>query len=236
MNIVNAIQAACKNNGTPYATWDEILTLLAAWGELQDDNAIKTALNDLKAVGAINFPDRGRNARTRYEVIDPNREPTVAPTVPEVTPVTVAVPEGTPMAPRPLQETVLPFLPDARSLDAGEGYGGDAYLSRVAMNMTPCFGGWSPKAKTCDGCSLRHECRNAAIAELHAMAARWSPNAAAPEPAAPEPPAPPRVSHPTVRAPFDVICAGCSNNIATGSDMVYDPPGKPSGCYHESCC
>ena len=235
MNIVNAIQAACKNNGTPYATWDEILTLLAAWGELQDDNAIKTALNDLKAVGAITFPDRGRNARTRYEVIDSNREPaTVAPTVPEGNPV--AVPEGTPMAPRPLQETVLPFLPDARSLDAGEGYGGDAYLSRVAMNMTPCFGGWSPKAKTCDGCSLRHECRNAAIAELHAMAARWSPNAAAPEPAAPEPPAPPRVSHPTVRAPFDVICAGCSNNIATGSDMVYDPAGKPSGCYHESCC
>ena len=236
MNIVNAIQAACKNNGTQYATWDEILTLLAAWGELQDDNAIKTALNDLKSQGIITFPDRGRNARTRYEVLDPNREPTVAPTVPEVTPV--AVPE-TPMAPRPLQETampLLPFLPEARSLDAGEGYGDDAYFSRVAMNMTPCFGGWSPKAKTCDGCSLRHECRNAAIAELHAMAARWSPNAATPEPVAPEPVAPPRVSHPTVRAPFDVICAGCSNNISTGSDMVYDPAGKPSGCYHESCC
>ena len=231
MNIVNAIQTACKNNGTPYATWDEITTLLAAWGELQDDNAIKTALNDLKAVGAITFPDRGRNARTRYEVIDSNREPTVAPTVPEGNPV--AVPEGTP---RPLQETVLPFLPDARPLDAGEGYGSDAYFSRVAMNMTPCFGGWSPKAKTCDGCSLRHECRNAAIAELHAMAARWSPNAATSEPVAPEPPAPPRVSHPTVRAPFDVICAGCSNNITIGSDMVYDPAGKPSGCYHESCC
>jgi hypothetical protein len=231
MNIVAAIQTACKNNGTPYATWDEILTLLAAWGELQDDK-IKTALNDLKAVGAITFPDRGRNARTRYEVIDSNREPaTVAPTVPEGTPV--AVPEGTPMAPRPLQETVLPFLPDARSLDAGEGYGKDNYFSRVAMNMTPCFGGWTPKAKTCDGCSLRHECRNAAIAELHAMAARWSPTTIEAPPAIVEPV---KVAYPTVRAPFDVICAGCSNNIATGSDMVYDPAGKPSGCYHESCC
>lgn len=233
MNIVNAIQTACKNNGTQYASWDDIINLLAAWGEIQDDNAIKTALNDLKSQGIITFPDRGRNARTRYEVIDSNRVPDVE--VEAETTITESVFDAIP-TPKPVSMMVGAVLPDARPLDAGEGYGSDAYFSRVAMNMTPCFGGWSPKAKTCDGCSLRHECRNAAIAELHAMAARWTPNAATSEPVAPEPPAPPRVSHPTVRAPFDVICAGCSNNITIGSDMVYDPAGKPSGCYHESCC
>ena len=101
------------------------------------------------------------------------------------------------------------------------------------MNMTPCFGGWSPRAKTCDGCALRHECRNAAIAELHTMAARWSPTTIEAPPAIVEPV---KVAYPTVRAPFDVICVGCSSAITSGSDMVYDPPGKNQGCYHEGCC
>jgi len=222
MNIVNAIKAACAANGSGYCSWDEIVANLAV---PMDEPTLKSALNDLKNAGAVTFPDRGRNARTRYEVLNGDAAEKQAEVIAEPAPAVVVEPT----------RTVLPLLPEARALGEGEGYGGDAYFARVAMNMTPCFGGWSHKAKTCDGCPLRHECRNAALAELQNMAARWSPNAGVSKPE-PEPLKPERVLLPTVRAPFDVICAGCHEPIHSGSDMVYDPPGKASGCYHESCC
>jgi hypothetical protein len=224
--VLLAIKSSLKGQ---YATWDDIFAHLNANPSTSvDENALKVALNDLKAQGLINFPDRGRNARTRYELTD-NTEPVqTAPTPIQTAPTPI---QTTPVEVNTLQ--VLPLLPEARPLDPNEGYGGDNYFSRVAMNMTPCFGGWSPRAKTCDGCPLRHECRNAAIAELHTMAARWSPTTIEAPPAIVEPV---KVAYPTVRAPFDVICVGCSSAITSGSDMVYDPPGKNQGCYHEGCC
>jgi len=224
--VLLAIKSSLKGQ---YATWDDIFAHLNANPSTSvDENALKVALNDLKAQGLINFPDRGRNARTRYELTD-NTEPVqTAPTPIQTAPTPV---QTTPVEVNTLQ--VLPLLPEARPLDPNEGYGKDNYFSRVAMNMTPCFGGWSPRAKTCDGCPLRHECRNAAIAELHTMAARWSPTTIEAPPAIIEPV---KVAYPTVRAPFDVICVGCSSAITSGSDMVYDPPGKNQGCYHEGCC
>jgi len=224
--VLLAIKSSLKGQ---YATWDDIFAHLNANPSTSvDENALKVALNDLKAQGLINFPDRGRNARTRYELTG-NTEPVqTAPTPIQTAPTPV---QTTPVEVNTLQ--VLPLLPEARPLDPNEGYGKDNYFSRVAMNMTPCFGGWSPRAKTCDGCPLRHECRNAAIAELHTMAARWSPTTIEAPPAIIEPV---KVAYPTVRAPFDVICVGCSSAITSGSDMVYDPPGKNQGCYHEGCC
>jgi hypothetical protein len=224
--VLLAIKTSLKGQ---YATWDDIFAHLNANPSTSvDENALKVALNDLKSQGLINFPDRGRNARTRYELTD-NTEPVqTAPTPIQTAPTPV---QTTPVEVNTLQ--VLPLLPEARPLDPNEGYGGDKYFSRVAMNMTPCFGGWSPRAKACDGCALRHECRNAAIAELHTMAARWSPTTIEAPPAIVEPV---KVAYPTVRAPFDVICVGCSSAITSGSDMVYDPPGKNQGCYHEGCC
>lgn len=226
-HIINAIKSVTKGQ---YATWDDICAhMTAEAGAPIDENALKVALSDLKVQGIINFPDRGRNARTRYELTGAAPQVVETPQVIEA-PQVIETPE---IVTAPATVTVLPFLPEARPLDPNEGYGKDNYFSRVAMNMTPCFGGWSPRAKACDGCALRHECRNAAIAELHTMAARWTPTTVEAPPAIVEPV---KVAYPTVRAPFDVICVGCSSAITSGSDMVYDPPGKNQGCYHEGCC
>ena len=156
-------------------------------------------------------------------------------------------------------------LPNVRPLEEDDEMYGDTYFSRVAASQTPCFGGWTPRAKTCDGCSLRGNCRSAAIAELGVMAARWVPKAppefvrfTAPESTAPEstvpestpeitaPESTPEITAPSIglaptgtafeKAPFAMFCKGCSQIVESGADMVLRKFTESlPGLYHPAC-
>jgi hypothetical protein len=245
-DCINALTVAINENAPEnFASISQIMAQLPN----ADENHILGILRSLKTEGQVTFPDRGRNARARYELVKAPVEK--APVEKAPTEATVKAPtEATEKAPTeatekaPTEATVkapvvkapvkTTEIPEARPLDPGEGYGTDPYYARVAADMTPCFGGWVPRSKTCDGCALRINCRDSAIAELHVMAARWTTTTTTTTiPEAPTPPA-----HPVVRAPFVCLCVECSTEIPVGEPMVVDPTTKPNkqGVYHPACC
>jgi hypothetical protein len=222
-DCINALTVAINENAPEnFASISQIMAQLPN----ADENHILGILRSLKTEGQVTFPDRGRNARARYELVK--------------APVEKAPVEKAPVEKAPVEKATVKApvktteIPEARPLDPGEGYGTDPYYARVAADMTPCFGGWVPRSKTCDGCALRINCRDSAIAELHVMAARWTTTTTTTTiPKAPTPPA-----HPVVRAPFVCLCVECSTEIPVGEPMVVDPTTKPNkqGVYHPACC
>ena len=137
-------------------------------------------------------------------------------------------------------------LPNVRPLEEDDEMYGDTYFSRVAASQTPCFGGWTPRAKTCDGCSLRGNCRSAAIAELGVMAARWVPKAPPEFVRFTAPESTPEITAPSIglaptgtafeKAPFAMFCKGCSQIVESGADMVLRKFTESlPGLYHPAC-
>ena len=255
--------------GKNVASFDGIMVQVRAICGM-DEKGVLQELQNLKLSGQIDFPARGRNCRTHYSIVSIAPE-SIAPestapesTVPESTaPESIApesiAPESIAPGPKVMKAPLVKGvdLPNVRPLEDDEMYG-DTYFSRVAARQTPCFGGWTPRAKTCDGCSLRGNCRNAAIAELGVMAARWVPKAppefvrfTAPEPesTAPEPESTvpePESTAPSIglaptgtafeKAPFAVFCKGCSQIVASGADMVLRKFTESlPGLYHPAC-
>jgi len=203
------------------------MALPAGLGMGQED--LLEVLRDLKSEGKINFPDRGRNARSRYTMAK-NTGPDTGPE-PEPPQVQVQVQET---KPAPVSTGTVTFVvPDTEALSPDEGYYGDAYLARIAADSTPCYGGWSPRASTCTRCPLRNECRQAAIAELLTMQARFvTTNAEIVAPAITPNAEPVAPVVPTTKAPFTVVCVKCEEAIKAGDPIV---SSVDKGVFHPHC-
>jgi hypothetical protein len=153
------------------------------------------------------------------------------------------------MTTRRLSMTDMLRVAEARPItDDEESYYNDSYLRRVAADMTKCYGAWSMKDKTCDGCALRHECRQNTLAafvefvkqqqrDAQAEAVVPDPQAVVPDP---QPEAAVTQSKWTedqlAKVPFSVICSGCGQVAVEGTVMVKNPIGMNTGMYHQGCC
>lgn len=210
-DVYAALQAALLAANTNFCDFISIQDKLSSPRPAEE---VLAALRALKAEGRITFPDRGRNARSQYRL---------------ATPETPTPEASTPEAATPGESgSIRVTIPDVSGLEPGEGYHGDAYLARIAAESTPCFGGWTPRASTCVRCSLRHECREAAIAELLTMQARYTAEAGSPVTPTPSDAETP----PATRAPFSVVCVQCSGIIHAGSLVV---ARKDVGLLHVGC-
>jgi hypothetical protein len=200
------------------------MAMPAGLGMNQDD--ILGTLRDLKSEGKIDFPDRGRNARSRYTLVKPG--PVFEP---EPSPVSEPEPPQA-QETKPANVGMVTFIvPDIEALSPDEGYYGDAYLARIAADSTPCYGGWSPRASTCTRCHLRNECRQAAIAELLTMQARFVVTNAEPVTHVTES-KPVNQAVPTTLAPFTVVCVKCEQAIKAGDPIV---SSVDMGVFHPHC-
>lgn len=220
-DVYAALQAALLAANTDFCDFISIQDKLPSPRPAEE---VLAALRNLKAEGRITFPDRGRNARSQYRLANPEAS------TPEASTPEAATPEAaTPGKSGSIRVTI----PDVPGLEPGEGYH-DAYLARIAAESTPCFGGWTPRASTCTRCSLRRECREAAIAELLTMQARYTAEVRSPvTPTPSETETPPKAEvPPATRAPFSVVCVQCSGIIHAGSLVV---ARKDVGLLHPGC-
>ena len=225
-DVYAALQAALLAANTDFCDFISIQDKLPSPRPAEE---VLAALRNLKAEGRITFPDRGRNARSQYRFANPEASTPEAST-PEAANPEVATPEAaTPEAATPGKSgSIRVTIPDVSGLEPGEGYHGDAYLARIAAESTPCFGGWTPRASTCTRCSLRRECREAAIAELLTMQARYTAEVRSPVTPTPSETETP----PTTLAPFSVVCVGCNGIIPSGNPVV---ARQDVGLLHPGC-
>lgn len=112
--------------------------------------------------------------------------PAPAPVVEEVAPVVAPVIEAAPVvveaAPAPVVvASVAPAKPVSAGVswlppEAGNGtvdayYEGDEYLLSLAVEQTPCFGTYSPRAEACDTCPIAGACMNMLVTRMATVSA-----------------------------------------------------------------
>jgi hypothetical protein len=130
----------------------------------------------------------------------------------------------------------------------------DAYLRKLAIDQTKCYGQFSRQAPACTTCLLRSPCSQHFLAKLSALAVeinkriislkgRPMPKAAAPSPPpspAPAAPTAPPTSSPkrrTTTSAFDTRCNRCGDAIKKGDEMVWvQTTGRgDGGTFHTAC-
>lgn len=99
--------------------------------------------------------------------------PVAAPVVVEAAPVAPVV-----VAPAPVIAPVAPVSAGVSWLppEAGTGsvhalYEGDEYLLALAVEQTPCFGNYSPRADTCDNCPIAGACMSFLVTRMAQVSA-----------------------------------------------------------------
>lgn len=175
------------------------------------------------------------------------------------------------------EKVVAVVLPEPGEYSTGEGhswtppevgeaadpiYADDAYLRRLAMEQTRCFGAWSKRANSCKRCPLASMCRSSVPSTLSDLASNLDAEleaALAPPPEVEEvesmddmPYDAVSVSAPSaesvgrdltvllesnpswslVTVPFESICTKCGGTIANGTHGVHKPQ---SGLFHPEC-
>ncbi len=124
------------------------------------------------------------------------------------------------------------WLPTDIHFPMGEPFGGDVYLSRVAAEQTPCFGGWSAKASPCKGCALANRCFNVAVTALAGIGKALDDKDAG-KVAPPPPPEPKNIpGSKIISLPLETVCSTCNKPIK-GGVKARSVPGK--GMFHLEC-
>jgi len=131
--------------------------------------------------GTYLLNDRGvAYARTMRYGATPVVVPAPAPTpvVVEAAPVAPVVVEApapvvvAPVAPvKPVSAGVSWLPPESGNGTVDAYYEGDEYLLSLAVEQTPCFGTYSPRAEACGSCPISGACMNMLVTRMAAVAA-----------------------------------------------------------------
>ena len=105
----------------------------------------------------------------------------VAPAPPVAAPVVVEAAPVAPVVVAPAPVIAPPVTPVSAGVswlppEAGTGsvhalYEGDEYLLSLAVEQTPCFGSYSPRADTCDNCPIAGACMSFLVTRMAAVSA-----------------------------------------------------------------
>jgi len=131
----------------------------------------------------------------------------------------------------------------------------DAYLHRLQIESTRCYGHFSTRSKSCEGCPLLEACKAAAVTTMASLLEQADASfeqslreQAANSGILPTPPVveeeEPEAAQPeanktlpegatSLKAYFDSPCSTCGGIISKGEGAIHIP-GK--GLFHESCC
>lgn len=155
----------------------------------------------------------------------------------------------------PAQQVLLPtVIEDKPTAPSVSDPYADAYLRKLAVDQTPCYGQFSQQAKACTPCLLRSSCSQHFLAKMSALAVEINkrilslkgrptapaPSAPPPAPATPTPAPPAAVGGAKRRkttSAFDTRCNRCGDAIKRGDEMIWvQTSGRgDGGTYHIAC-
>lgn len=226
----------------PAGGWD-------SWGIMptkaypRGKRAVTLAASKLRDLGVMETPKRGY-----YSLIDNGTSAVEAADV--ETPVPTETTETPPMAVDvETVEGVAWAPPSLAPNEEAAPYMGDMALAKMAIGGSRCFGAWSDRSPSCDGCPLAHLCAEASTADLAEVVADLDRQTEAEVKAAKAAPVPPEAPEapeaevagdwPVIPAPFEVLCSSCGEPIKAGDDAAHIPQGsgggRPGGIYHPVC-
>jgi hypothetical protein len=227
----------------------------AASGQPQIIKWIQWANVNTRKAGQTEMIGRGKWALTDAGVQEALRAARAAGETPQAAPAPTAAPAAPQAAPAaPKLNLVLPTTPES-------GYHADAYVRKLAIDQTGCFGNVSTHgASVCSDCPLRGECRNRQLGTLSKLAAVLAAESAKPvakaakaakaDPKATkaDPKAAPSGKRWAGKIDFsgvdiiknhsDAICAECGQTIGKGERCrwVEELPGSDDGgLFHLGC-
>ena len=225
----------------PAGGWD-------SWGIMptkaypRGKRAVTLAASKLRDLGLMESPKRGY-----YSLIDNGTSAVEAADVETPVPTKTETAEVTSTPTAVDVETTEGVVWTPPSLDPNEGaapYMADLALAKMAINGSRCFGAWSDRSPSCDGCPLAHMCAEASTADLAEVVADLDRQTEAEVKAAKAAPKAPKAPEaevagdwPVIPAPFEVLCSSCGEPIKAGDDAAHIPQGsgRPGGIYHPVC-